>query len=164
MLTCLGESAGHLKEKLIVNKGAGIQRHSQKLINMKLNSDDLSIAFKAHTNWHVITGTPSSGKTTFIDLLASRGYQIAPEAGRRYLEREIAGGRKLEEIRANDSTLAPIINQLQRDIENQLQHDQTIFLDRAYPDWRSFLQVARIRSQRDIIRMFLPLLCIRFSS
>jgi predicted ATPase len=110
-------------------------------LNMKLDPQGLSAPFKDETNWHVITGAPCSGKTTLIDLLATRGYQTAPEAGRIYIEREIAAGRKLEEIRANDATIAPLINQLQWDIENALQHSDTIFLDRAFPDCLSFFRM-----------------------
>jgi len=116
--------------------------HKPKLtLTMKLNLQRLSAPFKNKANWHVITGAPCSGKTTLIDLLATRGHQTAREAGRIYIEREIGAGRKLEEIRANDATIASLINQLQWDIENALQHDDTIFLDRAFPDCLSFYRM-----------------------
>ena len=121
-----------------------MQSHFEKLLNIPLNPELLSTAFKIRTKWHVITGAPCSGKTTLIDLLASRGYQTAPEAGRIYLEREIAKGRTLEEIRADDSSVAPIINQLQCEIEDQLPHDEAIFLDRAIPDCLSFSRLVGI--------------------
>jgi predicted ATPase len=110
----------------------------QDLHNIKLNPQILTSPFLAHTNWHVITGAPCSGKTTIIELLASRGYQTAPEAGRIYFERELAKGRTIEEIRVDDSSVAPKINELQLEIEDQLQHDQPIFLDRGFPDCLSF--------------------------
>jgi hypothetical protein len=34
----------------------------------------LSTPFGVQTNWHVITGAPSCGKTTLIDLLANEGF------------------------------------------------------------------------------------------
>jgi predicted ATPase len=54
----------------------------------ELDPDLLSTPFRVQTNWHVITGASSSGKTTLIDLLADRGFQTVPEAGRQYFERE----------------------------------------------------------------------------
>jgi predicted ATPase len=113
----------------------------QNLFKKKLNLRILTSAYKTQTNWHVITGAPCSGKTTLINLLASEGFQTIPEAAREYLEREMAGGRSLEEIRANDSTIAPVINRFQWETESQLQHDDTIFLDRAYPDCLSFFRL-----------------------
>ena len=50
----------------------------------------LSTPFRVQTNWHVITGAPSSGKTTLIDQLADKGFQTVPEGARQYLEREVA--------------------------------------------------------------------------
>jgi len=34
-----------------------------------------------HTNWFVITGAPSSGKTKVIEHLAQRGYRVQHEVG-----------------------------------------------------------------------------------
>jgi len=39
----------------------------------KLDPDLLSTPFRVQTNWHVITGSACSGKTTLIDQLANRG-------------------------------------------------------------------------------------------
>jgi predicted ATPase len=131
-----------------------MQSHFQKLLKVRLNPEVLSTAFKAQTNWHVITGAPCSGKTTLIDLLATRGYQTAPEAGRIYLEREIAKGRTLEEIRADDSSVAPIINQLQCEIEDALPHDQAIFLDRSIADCLSFSRLVGLDPNDNLPKCF----------
>ena len=37
---------------------------------------------------HVITGGPGVGKTTVVEILARRGYAIAPEAARMIIEEE----------------------------------------------------------------------------
>lgn len=34
------------------------------------------------TNWYVLIGAPSSGKTTILDKLQSHGYLIIPEVAR----------------------------------------------------------------------------------
>ena len=53
----------------------------------------LSTPFEVQTNWHVITGAASCGKTTLIDLLADKEFQTVPETARLYIEREMAKGR-----------------------------------------------------------------------
>ncbi len=105
-----------------------------KFITTELDSDLLSIPFGVQTNWHVITGAPSCGKTTLINLLADRGFQTVPEGARLYLEREIARGRTIEEIRANMTALQRGIKDMQLEIERGLRVIDFAFLDRAVPD------------------------------
>jgi len=64
----------------------------------ELDPDLLSMPFRVQTNWHVITGTVSSGKSTLIDQLADRGFQTVPETGRLCFERKMAKGRTIDEI------------------------------------------------------------------
>lgn len=104
----------------------------------ELDPDLLSIPFRVQTNWHVITGTVSSGKTTLIDQLADRGFQTVPEAGRQYIEREIAKGRKIDEIRENSATLARILKDIMLRNEHGLRLNDAVFLDRAFPDTLAF--------------------------
>ena len=98
-----------------------------------LDPDLLAMPFKVQTNWHVITGAPSCGKTTLIDLLAERGYRTVPEAAREYLQTEIDGGRTLEHIRANILALQRVIFNLQREVEAALPASEAFFLDVAVP-------------------------------
>jgi predicted ATPase len=102
--------------------------------NVELDADLLTTPYGVHTNWHVITGAPSCGKTTLINLLADKGFQIAPEAARLYLEREMARGRSLEEIRSKAVNTERGIADMQLEIERGLYANDCIFLDRAIPD------------------------------
>lgn len=52
------------------------------------------------TNWYVITGGPSSGKTTTVNLLRDRGYTTTIEHARHYLDLQRIAGRTVEEVRA----------------------------------------------------------------
>ena len=70
---------------------------SLKFRNTDLDESILATPFQVQTNWHVITGAPSCGKTTLIELLAEKGYQTSPEGARLYLEREVGQGKTLEE-------------------------------------------------------------------
>jgi predicted ATPase len=110
-------------------------------LTQKLDPEILSTAYSTQTSWHVITGAPCSGKTTLIDLLTSRGFKTVPEVGREYIEREIAAGRKLEEIRGNDYALAPVFAKIQLDNESRLPRDEVLFLDRAFPDCLGFFRL-----------------------
>lgn len=106
-----------------------------------LDPDLLRTPFEVQTNWHVITGAPSCGKTTLINLLADKGIKTAPEGPRLYLERELAKGRKIEEMRSNESALQCGIKDMQLEIERSLDASDFIFLDRAVPDclaWHRF--------------------------
>jgi predicted ATPase len=81
---------------------------------------------------HVITGGPGVGKTTLIEILASRGYTIVPEAARKIIEQK----------RVQDSSYVP-----RKDLfhfqtlvaEEQLKNEAAItsfpaFLDRGLVD------------------------------
>jgi predicted ATPase len=102
---------------------------------MELEADLLKTPFRIHTNWHVITGAPSCGKTSLINLLAEKGLQTAPEGARLFLEREIARGSTIEEIRSNKVDLQRRMKDMQLEIERGLQAADCIFLDRAIPDY-----------------------------
>ncbi|UCF61735.1 MAG: ATP-binding protein [Anaerolineaceae bacterium] len=104
----------------------------------ELDPDLLSTPFKVQTNWHVITGAPSCGKTTLIDQLADKGFRTVPEIAHMYIEREMALGRKINEILKNRVDLQGILIDMQLGIEHELQANEVTFLDRALPDCLAF--------------------------
>ncbi len=104
----------------------------------ELDPDLLSMPFRVQTNWHVITGTVSSGKTTLIDQLVDRGFQTVPEAGRQSFEREMAKGRTIDEIRENPAALTRSLIDIMLGIEHGLRANDVLFLDQAFPDALAF--------------------------
>ena len=104
----------------------------------ELDPDLLSTPFQVQTNWHVITGTVSSGKTTLIDQLADKGYRTIPEAARLYIEREMAKGRTIDEIRENPAALQRSLNDMMLRVEQGLRANDVLFLDQAFPDALAF--------------------------
>jgi predicted ATPase len=50
----------------------------------------------SETNWYVITGAPSSGKTTLLKELEELGYRVIHEVARAFIEMEMeqANARK----------------------------------------------------------------------
>jgi len=99
----------------------------------ELDPDLLSTPCAVQTNWHVITGAPSSGKTTLIDQLADRGFQTVPETGRQYIEGELAKERPIDEIRQNMAGIQIILKEMQLEIEHGLPAHDLLFLDGAVP-------------------------------
>lgn len=90
------------------------------------------------TNWYVITGGPSSGKTTTVNLLRERGYKTTIEHARHYIDTERITGKTVEEIRANQLLFQRGVFDMQIAEEGSLSPDDTVFLDRAIPDARAY--------------------------
>lgn len=99
-----------------------------------LTPDLRSSSYELQTNWHVIAGGPSSGKTTLINQLANCGYTTVPETARLYIDQELAKGRTIEEIRGNQTDLQYRFVDMQLEVERSLKADDFLILDRALPD------------------------------
>ncbi|MDI1353058.1 MAG: ATP-binding protein [bacterium] len=86
------------------------------------------------TNWYVITGAPSSGKTTLINHLAMNGFSVAPEIARSHIELLLANNYTLDEIQRNNKPLqrAILASALKR--ERKLHAAELIFFDRGTTD------------------------------
>lgn len=99
--------------------------------------------FETETSWIVITGAPSSGKTSVIDALISRGYAVQGEVARELIEECLRHGLSLADVKADGG------KQLQADIlriktsrEKQLAPLDTVFMDRGMPDSISYFRLA----------------------
>lgn len=86
------------------------------------------------TNWYVITGGPSSGKTTLINQLKERGYRTTIEHARHYLDTQRSNGKTVEEVRKNQAVFQLGVLDMQIEQEKELLPDDIVFLDRAIPD------------------------------
>lgn len=107
--------------------------HQHEFTAIELDPDLLATPFGVETNWHVITGAPSCGKTTLIDLLAGRGFRTVPEAAREYMEREIARERPIAEVHRDGAALQRRVADLQLGVERGLRAADVAFLDGAVP-------------------------------
>ena len=86
------------------------------------------------TNWYVITGGPSSGKTTTVNILKARGYTTTIEHARHFLDTQRVTGRTVAEIRGSQAAFQRGVLDMQIEQEASLDPQALVFLDRALPD------------------------------
>ena len=98
--------------------------------------------FKNKTNWCVITGAPSSGKTSVVKELAHRGFAIQDEVARELIQLGIRQGRTLDDIRQKAAELQKGILEVTLAREMGLDLNTRIFLDRGLPDSITYFKLA----------------------
>lgn len=92
-------------------------------------------------NWCVITGAPSSGKSTVLRELEKKGYKTYEEWARVYIDSEIKSGKTLKEIRNDELEFQKKILQLKIDFEKTLNPSSLVFLDRGIPDSIAYMKL-----------------------
>ena len=102
----------------------------------------MNTVFKYQTQWCVITGAPSSGKTSVIKELAHRGHAIQGEVAREIIELAISRGRALEEIRKDARAFQKSILEMALAREMALDVNMLIFMDRGLPDSMTYFKLA----------------------
>jgi predicted ATPase len=104
----------------------------------------------SETNWYVVTGAPSSGKTTLVQELEKLGCRVVHEVARAYIETQMKQGRTLEEIRADKRSFENWILHAKIAIEAELPKDHVIIFDRAIPDSIAYFEVAGLDDREAI--------------
>lgn len=104
----------------------------------------------SETNWYVVTGAPSSGKTTLVRELEKLGYRVIHEVARGYIETQMEQGRRLKEIRADKRSFENWILKAKIAIEAELPKDEVIIFDRAIPDSIAYFEVAGLHTKEAI--------------
>jgi predicted ATPase len=92
------------------------------------------MAAMQQTNWIVLTGGPSSGKTCTISYLKDLGYATTVESARVLIDQEIAKGRTLEQVRAGGEAFQQEILCMKELLEREIPPDRLTFFDRGVPD------------------------------
>lgn len=84
--------------------------------------------------WFVITGGPSTGKTTLLSELGKLGYVTVPEAARAVIDQAIAKGISVEELRSDEKQFQEDVAFMKRDVEAELDPNTITFFDRGMQD------------------------------
>jgi predicted ATPase len=103
------------------------------------------------TNWYVITGGPSSGKTTTVNILRERGYITTMEHARHFLDTQRLKGRTIEEVRKNQREFQLGVLDMQIEQENEIAPEVQVFLDRAIPDALAYYRFLNLTEDDKLI-------------
>lgn len=104
------------------------------------------VAMTGAPPWYVITGGPCAGKTTLIKELEKRGYRVAQEAARTYIELEQARGKTLEEIRKDEVGFQHALIPMKVVAQEALPTNEVVFLDRGMHDSIAYLALAGVHN------------------
>lgn len=99
-------------------------------------------SFEISTKWIVITGGPSSGKTTTVSQLKNLGFASSPEAARTLIDIGINSGLTVQEIRRSEEHFNQSILSIQMAVENILLPDKVCFHDRGIPDSLAYIRLS----------------------
>jgi predicted ATPase len=106
----------------------------------------------ASNNWYVITGAPHAGKSTLIRLFKAKGYETRDEAARVYIDREMAVGKTLAEIRGNELAFQQEILKMKVEWEKEAASEKSIFWDRAIPDTEAYYNLLGVALDEVLIK------------
>ncbi len=92
----------------------------------------------SQNNWIVITGGPSTGKTTLLAELSKLGYLTVPEAARTIIDEALEKGISVEELRADEKQFQDSVAFRKRDVEANLDPATVTFIDRGMHDTMAY--------------------------
>ncbi|HVS58504.1 MAG TPA: ATP-binding protein [Candidatus Saccharimonadales bacterium] len=90
-------------------------------------------------NWYVVTGGPSTGKTTLLAELEKLGYKTVPEAARTHIDSALSRGISVAELRKDEKKFQEEVTKLKQAIERGLNPKEIVFLDRGMHDTLAYL-------------------------
>ncbi len=103
-------------------------------------------------NWYVLTGAPSSGKTTTLKALEKKGYKVFYEWARIYIDDEMRKGRTLKEIRKDELSFQRKILELKVNFEKKLPKKDLVFMERGIPDSTAYMQMCGIKNDKALAK------------
>ncbi|MDO8265391.1 MAG: ATP-binding protein [Candidatus Saccharibacteria bacterium] len=91
-------------------------------------------------NWYVITGGPSTGKTSLLKELEKLGYKTIPEAARTVIDEALSRGISVEILRADEKRFQDDVAKLKEKIETTLKKSVVTFFDRGMQDTLAYMR------------------------
>ncbi len=92
-------------------------------------------------SWYVITGAPSSGKTTLLTELQKRGFQIFPEVARVVIDEKMAQGLRIQQIRGNEAGFQQEVLRRKQALEAATPSDMIVLFDRGIHDSLAYMRL-----------------------
>ncbi|PIU78708.1 MAG: hypothetical protein COS72_02165 [Candidatus Moranbacteria bacterium CG06_land_8_20_14_3_00_43_56] len=102
---------------------------------------------KKSNNWYIITGGPCAGKTTALKELERRGYKVQYEMARIFIDKEIARGKNIEDIRGDEGAFQKKMLKMKVELEKKLPKGKIIFFDLGVPDSIAYYQMAGLSTK-----------------
>ncbi|MEO7363953.1 MAG: ATP-binding protein [Candidatus Saccharimonadales bacterium] len=90
--------------------------------------------------WYVITGGPSTGKTTLLAELNRLGFSTVPEAARTVIDQAIERGQTVAELRADEQAFQDLVTKMKQSVEASQATDVVTFFDRGMHDTLAYLR------------------------
>lgn len=125
---------------------------SEQSVRATMATSVLSGPLGEPTEWFVVTGPPSAGKTTLLNLLANRGFSTSPDVSRQVLTAKLATSGEKHSIRQNEELLQRQILREMLISEAELPRDRRVFLDYALPDNLAFWELGNLQLSGDVWR------------
>ncbi|MDB5165046.1 MAG: hypothetical protein JWL89_672 [Candidatus Saccharibacteria bacterium] len=91
-------------------------------------------------NWYVVTGGPSTGKSALLTELEKLGHPVFPEAARTLIDRSLAEGISVQELRADEKAFQEKVAEMKRDTEAKIPAEQLTFFDRGMHDTLAYMR------------------------
>lgn len=104
-------------------------------------------------DWYVITGGPNSGKTTTVEYLSKLGYKIVPEYARMIIDKELAKGKTIKEIRKNPAAFQDKVTKFKIRLENKAPKNKIVFLDRGLPDALAYYRYWKAKVPKELFKL-----------
>ena len=98
----------------------------------------------SQSQWIIITGSTSSGKSTLIEELAKQGHKTVPEMARVVIDEKIAQGESINEIRSDEGLFQKEVFERKLKLEKKLPREERLFFDRGIPDSLAYFTIAGV--------------------
>jgi predicted ATPase len=103
-----------------------------------------------HNNWFVITGGPSTGKTTLLSVLRKRGYKTLPESARVLIDEAKAKGISPEKYREDEKKFQMDVLRHKVRLEKELDGKQLTFFDRGMHDTLAYMKLLGEKINKEV--------------